>query len=94
MTTQSFGRDVSTHELALQEIQRLSKINEELVDSHNSLLIYGARTDDKLRAIAARNLELEDSLAKCYQALDEGREFQGEILEVLAGAREALGLSR
>ena len=65
MKTTNCGRDISTHELAIAEIERVSKINEELVNTHNTHVIMGARAEARIRELEQerdRNLQSEAAL--------------------------------
>jgi len=80
---ESYSRDISTHELALVEIKRLSSINSDLCKDHNTLLVDGVR---KERALAERE-ELVNSLLaanevfiKLLKGVKDEREGLKELL--------------
>jgi hypothetical protein len=89
MTTISFGRDVSTHELALQEIERLSKINIELVGSHNNLLISRARLDDKVRELEQDRSALAETCERLAERAALSAELEAKVGELEQALRKA-----
>jgi hypothetical protein len=71
----SFGRDVSTHALALLEIKRLSEINLGLVNDHNTLLLSGSRQATRLGAATSalyRVLDHKDATKELKDLIWEG----------------------